>query len=175
MQDPDFSDSSAAKLITLPKSDEAIRRLASEIVSVNFSQIQPVWVEEHLKLLCNFRSIFGNDLDKIIILAVIGQLMFKFSLAQPFKYEELLTTDLPLNRSSLINVESIAGSTQIPRETVRRKVSELVALGWIENDPKGRLSITEKAIADLDGSTQIVFRLISTVFAAIVKGLPSED
>lgn len=44
------------------------------------------------------------------------------------------------------NAFSISSSTGIPRETVRRKVSHLIQLGWIARDPKGGLTITAKAV-----------------------------
>lgn len=44
------------------------------------------------------------------------------------------------------NAFSISSSTGIPRETVRRKVSHLIQLGWIARDVKGGLTITAKAI-----------------------------
>jgi|APMI01.1.fsa_nt_gi hypothetical protein len=43
------------------------------------------------------------------------------------------------------NAFSISSSTGIPRETVRRKVSHLIQLGWIARDAKGGLTITAKA------------------------------
>jgi len=43
------------------------------------------------------------------------------------------------------NAFSISSSTGIPRETVRRKVSHLIQLGWIARDQKGGLTITAKA------------------------------
>ncbi len=43
------------------------------------------------------------------------------------------------------NAFSISSSTGIPRETVRRKVSHLIQLGWIARDVKGGLTITAKA------------------------------
>ncbi|MBP7444986.1 MAG: hypothetical protein KA855_08885 [Zoogloea sp.] len=43
------------------------------------------------------------------------------------------------------NAFSISSSTGIPRETVRRKVSHLIQLGWIARDMKGGLTITAKA------------------------------
>jgi len=43
------------------------------------------------------------------------------------------------------NAFSISSSTGIPRETVRRKVSHLIQLGWIARDIKGGLTITAKA------------------------------
>lgn len=45
------------------------------------------------------------------------------------------------------NAFSISSSTGIPRETVRRKVSHLVLHNWIDRDPKGGLTITDRAMA----------------------------
>ena len=44
------------------------------------------------------------------------------------------------------NAYSIAAATDLPRETVRRKIGRLVDLGWIERRENGHLFITEAAI-----------------------------
>ncbi|MDY0013606.1 MAG: hypothetical protein RBS40_12015 [Rhodocyclaceae bacterium] len=49
------------------------------------------------------------------------------------------------------NAYSVAASTGIPRETVRRKVARLVELGWIEKRLGGHLFITEAALQHFEG------------------------
>ena len=44
------------------------------------------------------------------------------------------------------NAYSIAAATDLPRETVRRKIGRLVELGWIERRENGHLFITKAAI-----------------------------
>lgn len=44
------------------------------------------------------------------------------------------------------NAYSIAAATGLPRETVRRKIVRLVALGWISREDNGHLYLTPRAI-----------------------------
>jgi DNA-binding Lrp family transcriptional regulator len=71
---------------------------------------------------------------------------------------QLLSGELPVFPTLGINVRSIADSIGVPRETVRRKVRQLIDAGWI--DRKGnelrytslayqRLSTTRAAIEQL--------------------------
>ncbi|ENO89863.1 hypothetical protein C666_04070 [Thauera linaloolentis 47Lol = DSM 12138] len=44
------------------------------------------------------------------------------------------------------NAYSIAAATDLPRETVRRKIARLVELGWVTRRDNGHLFVTEAAI-----------------------------
>ena len=43
------------------------------------------------------------------------------------------------------NAFSIASATNLPRETVRRKIARLIELGWVSRSRKGHLYITSEA------------------------------
>jgi len=63
-------------------------------------------------------------------------------LIPPFHDEESFRR-LPLRPC---NAFSISASTGIPRETVRRKVGQMIRQGLIERDRKGGLTITASAV-----------------------------
>lgn len=136
-----------------------------------FSAFQPLWVEQHLRLLCSLRQTFGNDLDKPIILGVIGQRMLQIGLASPIDYDQARTGDYDMDQSKLTNVESISEATGIPRESVRRKVSELLEIGWVERGSKGRLSVTPQATSSLDEATHIIIQILGVMFDALARDL----
>lgn len=46
------------------------------------------------------------------------------------------------------NAFSLSAATGIPRETVRRKIAQLVRLGWVRQDKKGQVFVVEKASQD---------------------------
>ncbi len=54
-----------------------------------------------------------------------------------------------------INLQSVADFSGIPRETVRRKLQDLMALGWVERDERGNFIATSKVAADLAPLTEI--------------------
>ena len=154
--------------------DQNRRALVSQLLNDEFARIHPLWVERHLAILTSLRRMFGNDLDKPIILAVIGQFMFEYGVYESRRYVDQSEDDQSLHADRLTNVESVATSAGLPRESVRRKVGELIELGWIKRDSKGGLKVTAKATAALDGTTQESFRLLADMFVEIMSSLESK-
>jgi hypothetical protein len=147
------------------------RRLLDE----QFVVAQFAWVEGHLRLLCILRSILGNDLDKVIILAVIGQQVLRSQMPADASSAALIGSGgVVLDARLLTNIESIATATGIPRESVRRKVGELVAAGWIERLETGGLMICPPAIAALQPATDhtgaFLDRLVAGYVAMMAAG-----
>lgn len=73
------------------------------------------------------------------------------------------------------NAYSISCATDIPRETVRRKVAELKKKGWLEDSPKQGLRIT-KACADhfgADYSLRFLNGMLRT--SRIIESLLAEE
>jgi hypothetical protein len=84
-----------------------------------------------------------------MILAVIGQRLLD-SASQPKGLGDDIEREVVVpDKPRLINIESVANSTGIPRESVRRKVNELVRAGWIERLDDGGLTILPKAVEQL--------------------------
>jgi len=101
----------------------------------------------HLRHLSRLYREFNGDLVLPIILGEIGHynVMRFFSSDGYVRNPQEIPTDLasdPLLRPC--NAFSISEATGIPRETVRRKVEKLIAIGWIRRDSRGHLFITEK-------------------------------
>ena len=142
-----------------------------EAMKAGFSTLQPVWVEGHLAQLCELRRLVGGDLDKPIILAAIGQRSFATATGEPFSYSEALKGEGGAGRSRLTNIESISQATGIPRESVRRKVNEMVAEGWLEKGARGGLMVTAKAVVDLAPATEAGYRMLEDVFEALANAL----
>ncbi|WP_397594989.1 hypothetical protein [Sphingorhabdus sp.] len=156
-------------IISSPRNSDDVRIKIAALLHEKFSDYQALWVENHLRLLCNLRHTFGNDLDKSIILAVVGQRMFQIGLDRPIDFDQARTGNYALDLSRMTNVESISEATGIPRETVRRKVSELLEIGWLERGAKGGLSVTPQATDTLESATQIIAQLLGTMFDALAR------
>ncbi len=91
---------------------------------------------------------FGGDM---LLTLVLGEIATRnlgqfFSRGEPELPESALN-DPELQRRLLrpCNALSIANATGIPRETVRRRVKTLCELGFIEQDERGHLYVTQKA------------------------------
>lgn len=67
------------------------------------------------------------------------------------------------------NTASIALSTGIPRATVQRKLTDLVARGWIERRPDTGWSLTPQAAKDLRGLSLETLRHLEAVTTALRK------
>jgi DNA-binding transcriptional regulator YhcF (GntR family) len=78
------------------------------------------------------RTTFDGDLDRALIFLVVALRTVEHRKTQDLRLEDVLAGQVESYHSLLTNVRSIAESTGIPRETVRRKVAALVDKGWLE-------------------------------------------
>lgn len=116
-------------------------------------------VRHFSELLIQLRTELGNNLDLVLILAVISERHYA-KLTRPN------AASIALENSQAtynINALSIAQYTRIPRETVRRKVRLLVKKGWVNCDERGNLSPTDRAKGDLATGTAATFKYLREV------------
>lgn len=117
----------------------------------NQSGAFPAHVRAFSILLIKLRHELGNDLDMVLILAVIAERYY----AAIERSEDRATDTFarPSAEECGINAHSVALYTEIPRETVRRKIKTLVAKGWLDCDANGNLAPTPGAAKDLAKGT----------------------
>ena len=125
----------------------------------NFAQVYPAYLAGVSDLLIALRGVCDGDLDTGLIMAVIGDrhLARRLSKDGP-RYDELGTTEVAPGPT--VNALSIAQFTDIPRETVRRKVNALIKRGWVVADQNGNLAATRLAATDLADGTQAAVTFI---------------
>jgi hypothetical protein len=80
------------------------------------------------------REICDGDLDKLLILLAVAMRTAEHSAIGRYDLDEALSGRIESYPSLSTNVRSIADSTGIPKESVRRKVQALVEAGWIVRD-----------------------------------------
>jgi len=80
------------------------------------------------------RASCDGDLDKLLIVLVVGMRTAEDKRLLDLELDDLLAGALETYPSLSTNVRSIADSTGIPKESVRRKVAALVEAGWIVRD-----------------------------------------
>lgn len=103
-----------------------------------------IHVRAFTELLIELRAALGNDLDLVLVMAVIAERHYariryaQRLISEPGCYDKS-------SRPPAINTLSIALYTQIPRETIRRKVALLVEREWVERDSRGCLSAASRA------------------------------
>ncbi len=117
------------------------------------------------ELLIRLRSELGNDLDNVLILAVIAERHYAAirALEDP---DAPAATPATARKQSGINALSMALYAGIPRETARRKIAALVEKGWVESDASGSLSPTARAAEDLVDGTAATLKYIRSVTRA---------
>ena len=150
---------------------KAFRGLVEGLFRSNFYRYQAIWVEEHLRLMKALRAHFGNDMDKIMIMAAIGQQQLRDP-AQPKRaYAPAKDGPLTGDPQRFTNVDRLAAATGIPRESVRRKVNELIEVGWVERVGTRALAVRPQAAADMQSATLTEFDVLDRVFAEFMVGL----
>jgi hypothetical protein len=143
-------------------------RFGHDELTRHFGRIWPVHVEAFTQLLIVLREQFGGDLDRMLVLAVIGLRTLPARRVDGLSYAEFQAGQT-VQQPSPINVQSIAESSGIPRETVRRKVRELEAAGWIVRRDDGYLAASNKAREDLKEGTEATMRYLVAIGASCVE------
>lgn len=128
----------------------------------NFGKIWPSHVSNLTAFLISARSAFGGDLDLFLVLAVIGDRTFASGRVPPsLNFEEFMSEDRAKLDPISLNTHSVSQFSGIPRETVRRKVQELVDRGWVERSEDGSLTATRKASVDLLPLTEVSMKYLA--------------
>ena len=134
-----------------------------ESIENEFARIWPAHVENFTWHLIQCRRHFSGDMDRLLVLCVIGdRTLSARNMPDTLKVRDLGNTNVP---KEPINLQSIADFSGIPRETVRRKLQDLTALGWVERDERGNFAATPKAAADLAPLTEIAIKYLARMKA----------
>jgi len=131
----------------------------------DFGRIWPVHVEHFTELLITLRREFNGDLDRMLVLGIIGLRTMPPSQVRGISYDDFNAGPVVQNPGP-INVQSIADTSGIPRETVRRKVTALEQAGLIERRGGGYLVVSRQARAQLSLATEASMRYLVAVGAA---------
>lgn len=137
----------------------------------NYHSYQYHFVEFFTEHLADCSRVFGGDLQLMLVLALMGQMHLHALVAQKQNPDHRAQ----IVRDQKITASRIADASGIPRETVRRKLSKLEKLGWVEQEGSGawRLIIGDEgsnARRDLSGLDQRAMARIA-VFYQKLHGL----
>lgn len=141
------------------------RGLVAQLYATDFPAAQSAWVEEFLVLLVELRRAFGNDLDKVIVLSIIGQRLLRDPAMPVLSHVDAQQSLIAESMVRNTNIDAIARVSRIPRESVRRKVGELIADGLVQRDDSGGLAIRAGAAARLAPSTHVSIAMLDAVVA----------
>lgn len=144
-------------------SPTALRGLVARLYEIDFPAAQSVWVEGLLVLLIELRRAFANDLDKVIILSIIGQQMLRDPTMQTMSHTDARRRPIRDWRGRNTNIDALARTSGIPRESVRRKTNALIADGLVKRVESGGLVIGPGTAAELSPITTVVIEMIDTL------------
>jgi hypothetical protein len=107
-----------------------------------FSEKSRIFVYEMSELFCKILPLYSqqlqNDLAKLLIAHALGASNVQRLMASPQRAPfESMDTFIPPELQVPANALSIADSTGLPRETVRRKLKEMLAAGLVVEDARG--------------------------------------
>ncbi|HEY9217972.1 MAG TPA: hypothetical protein VIO94_07985 [Phenylobacterium sp.] len=137
-----------------------------ELVAGNYPAISRGLLGPLLQLLQVARDAFGGDLEKLLIMLVVAVRTAEHPDFQKYTPEQLMSGEVPVYPSLGTNIRSVADSIGAPKETVRRKIAELVEAGWLVRKTKA-LHFTTLAYRELDQVRIAIERLAVTNFEIV--------
>lgn len=139
----------------------------------NYSRVAPTLLSALTDYLIVSRR-QSDDLDRQLVLLII---MLRSAMAPGFAElpsERLLSGDVDTVPTLWTNIRSIADSSGIPRETVRRKVNDLIKEGLVRRSGQ-LLTITPQAFPDNRFVVDKFIRLAAVSHATVEKLPPVND
>lgn len=121
------------------------KRLAA--VAQNYGRLSPEILEPLLDLLATASVVSEGDLDKLMIMIVVGLRSMAHPVFKDRQVMEFIEVGATIPTLG-INARSISESLPIPRESARRKVARLIERGWLRRED-GNLHLTAKGLGAL--------------------------
>ena len=138
-----------------------------------YPQLAKEFLTPMVDLLSVGRASCGGDLDKLLILLVVGLRTAEHRRAPELDFDQVLSGELEVYPSLSTNVRSIADSTGIPKESVRRKVAALVEAGFIRRKDNA-LSLDPQASRVLTSWREQLFDL-AIRYHQLLSGVEAQD
>lgn len=144
------------------------RAALTALISGNTPLIAAAVNEPVVRFLVVSRDLCGGDLDMLLVLMVIIQRANLHPDFRAIDAEAIRAGDDGPMPALDVNVQSIADSTRIPKETVRRKVARLLELGWIERDGR-KLRYTAEGYRAMDPAREVLIRMTARIAEAVTE------
>ena len=144
-------------------SDDVPKLLHDQYHLVASQIISPI-----VDLLTVARAVCMGDLDKYLILLVIALRTTDAQPTRELRLGDVLRGEVERYPSLFTNVRSVAESTGVPRETVRRKVRALVEAGWVSRTGDD-LALTPYASQQLTPMRDAMFALARDLHRVVAR------
>jgi CRP-like cAMP-binding protein len=137
-------------------------------VAANYPKVAHALLRPLMDLLSLSRETCGGDADKFLIMLSVAIRTTEHTAFATFSQAQLLSGEVPIFPTLGTNVRSIADSIGAPRETIRRKVGELIEAGWISRQGN-ELRFTALAYQQLAGVRVAIERLAVRNFETVAN------
>mgnify|MGYP006276982073 FL=1 len=139
-------------------------KITRDWVEERLDTLHPRHVAAFVRLLTELRALFDGDLDAMLVLAAVTADVERDEWRQT-----LLDTAEGQGTQTPANALSIALSTGIPRETVRRKLAKLEDMKVAQKDARGHWSATPQAAEILRPGTLASMTYIKKILNAALE------
>jgi hypothetical protein len=148
-------------------------RSPSDLLGQNYGLVAKDIFTPLLDVFGAARSTFDGDVEKAVVLLEVVVRTLQDPRLAGFDLTAVLTGKIDLSPYLPTNMRSIADSSGIPKETVRRKVAALVEEGLIRRDGNN-LSLSPTATPALTPVREAVLKLAARNYETIA-GLQNRD
>lgn len=138
-------------------------KITRDWVEARLDTLHPKHVAAFVRLLTELRALFDGDLDAMLVLAAVAADVER----DEWRYA-LLDTAEGQGTHTPANALSIALSTGIPRETVRRKLAKLEKMNIARKDARGHWSATPESAEILRPGTMANITYIKALLNAVL-------
>jgi hypothetical protein len=148
-------------------------RLASDLLAQNYGLVAKDLFTPVLDVFGAARSAFDGDIEKAVVLLEVAVRTMQDPSLSHLDLKTLLSGTIETYPSLSTNMRSIADSSGIPKETVRRKVAALVQEGLVLRRGNN-LSLSTTATPALTPVRDAVLKLAARNYDSVV-GLQNRD
>jgi len=141
---------------------------SASLLRDNYASVARFLLSPLVDFLVAGRAAFEGDLDRALIFLVVALRTAEHRKTQDLRLEDVLAGQVESYPSLLTNVRSIAESTGIPRETVRRKVAALIDRGWLERRGD-ELTITTQSSREMTPFREEMLDVASRLHALVER------
>jgi hypothetical protein len=139
------------------------------LVSDNYPVVAKDLLNPLLDLFSLSRQACGGDVDKFLVLLCIAVRTTEHSAFAKLTPDQLASGEIPIFPTLGANVRSIADSLRIPKESVRRKVAEMIEAGWVAREGNN-LMFTARAYREV-AHVRVAIESLAVRNYEIVDGL----
>jgi len=150
-----------------------MNRPASDLLSQNYGLVAKDLFTPLLDVFGAARSMFDGDVEKAVVLLEVVVRTARDPRLVSVDLQAVLNGTVVLNPSLTTNMRSIADSSGIPKETVRRKVVALVNEGLIRREGNN-LSLSRSAAVTLTPIREAILKLAARNYET-VSGLQNRE